>query len=102
MRMLERDFTSLDVERVLKGGKICEPPEHDLRHGNWKYKIRAPIEGCCLEIVVVIDDQEDYDLCPLILPVTGYWTGRGARDGKRIEPETASANRKAAKKDRKK
>jgi Domain of unknown function (DUF4258) len=81
--MSERDFSTQDVERVLRSGCIYEPPEHCPRHGNWKYRVRAKVEGYFLEIVVAFDSEQDYDVQPLVIPVTGYWTGEGTRDGKR-------------------
>lgn len=96
--MVERQFTSMDVERVLTCGIIFDAPEHDVRHGNWKYKIRALTEGCLLEIVVVIDALEDYDEQPLILPVTGYWTGEGTLNGKRTDWDEAGDRGKGPKK----
>jgi hypothetical protein len=100
MRMAQREFTSLDVERVLRSGAVFDGPEYDIKHGNWKYKVRALIDGCALEMVVVIDADEDYDSRPLVIPVTGYWAGDGTRHGKRIDGwgQKAGHYRKATKK----
>jgi hypothetical protein len=81
--MSERGFDSQDIERVLRSGCISEPPEQCIRYGNWKYRVRAKVEGCFLEVVVVFDAGQDYEVQPLVIPVTGFWTGEGTRNGKR-------------------
>jgi len=92
-RMIEREFTSLEMERVLRCGAVRHAPEYDIKRGNWKYRIGAVIEGCTLEIVLAIDAVEDYDLDPLILPITGCWTGRGTHNGKRADRTIETSNR---------
>lgn len=92
-RMIEREFTALEMERVLRCGAVRHAPEHDIKRGNWKYRIGAVIEGCMLEIVLAIDATEDYDLHPLILPITGCWTGRGTHNGKRTDRAIETGNR---------
>jgi hypothetical protein len=96
-RMTERTFDSLDVERVLRCGVVNKPPEHDIKHGNWKYCISTMVEGCTLEVVVVIDGGEDYEQ-PLIQVVTGYWTGRSTSNGKRTDVKEKPNKREAGKK----
>jgi hypothetical protein len=40
-RLEERDFDLHDVRKVLKSGQIYAPPELDVKHGNWKYRIEG-------------------------------------------------------------
>lgn len=94
MRMAERDFTSSWIERVIRSGCIYDAPEYSVRHGNWRYKVQARIEGYALDVVFVFDEAEDYDARPLLVPVTGLWTGEGTQNGKRVEREEKPNHRK--------
>ena len=98
MRMRDRGFNTVDVERVICSGIICEQPEYCIRNDNWKYRVRAPVDGLILEVVVAVEHSEDYDLQPLAVPITGYWTGEGTRDGQRTNGKEKGNRRKAAKK----
>jgi hypothetical protein len=73
MRGLERGFDVLDVENAIQFGKLREPPEQCPEFSNWKCRIIGPVEGKRLEIVIALDDFEDYHASPLIIPITGYW-----------------------------
>ena len=95
IRMAERGFDAQDVERVLRAGCISDPPEHCPKYGNWKYKIGSRIEGCFLEIVLVFDTEQDYDQRPLVVPLTGYWTGEGTLNGKRNDRQEKRDYRRA-------
>jgi hypothetical protein len=72
-RGLERGFDVLDAENAIQFGKLRGSPEHCPEFSNWKCRIIGPVEGKRLEIVVALDDFEDYHSSPLIIPITGYW-----------------------------
>ena len=72
-RALERGFDVLDLENAIHFGKIRETPVHCPEFSNWKCRMIGPVEGRNLEIVLALDDFEDYDASPLIIPITGYW-----------------------------
>ena len=85
------------METVLRCGAIYDPPEHDIKVGNWKYRISAMVDGCRLELVVVIDSTEEFDSQSLIIPITGYWLERGKGNGKKRD-DAKAANKGAASK----
>jgi uncharacterized protein DUF4258 len=72
-RGLERGFDVLDAENAIQFGKLRGAPEHCPEYSNWKCRIIGPVEGKQLEIVIALDDFEDYHASPLIIPITGYW-----------------------------
>jgi len=40
----DESFTYVDVEYVLRHGNIYDPPEPDIRTGDWKYRIEGYID----------------------------------------------------------
>jgi hypothetical protein len=82
MRMQERGFCILDVERVIKYGVVAGAPEHSARFNNWRYRVQGVIEGSVLNVIVAIDSKEDIDALPVINFVTAFWRGKGLRNGK--------------------
>ncbi len=72
-RSQERSFSTLDVDRVLRLGKIQGKPEYCPIFCNWKYRVRGQSGEQVLEVVVGLDPNEDFDQCPLIVLITGYW-----------------------------
>jgi len=83
-RMEDRRFSMPDVERVILSGGIYDHPEYCMSNCNWKYRVRAPLDGIVLEVVVAIDHEQAYEPLPLVIPITGYWVGE-ADHGKRID-----------------
>jgi hypothetical protein len=69
----ERGFDVLDTENAIQFGVLRGRPEYCPTFSNWKCRIIGPVEDRKLEIVVALDDFEDYDESPLIIPITGYW-----------------------------
>ena len=52
-RLDERDFDLQDVRKVLRWGQISDQPEHDVKHGNWKYRIQGQsIDNRELSVVI--------------------------------------------------
>lgn len=98
MRMADRGFDAQDLERVLRYGTVDMPPDYCIKNGTWRYRVRAKVEGCPLVIVVVFDEGEDYDERPLLLAITGYWTGEGTKHGKKAEAKGKPDRSKAASK----
>lgn len=72
-RAIERGFDVLDTENAIQFGTVRGTPVHCPEFSNWKCRIIGPVEGKRLEIVLALDDFEDYDASPLIIPITGYW-----------------------------
>lgn len=72
-RALERGFDVLDTENAIQFGRLRGSPVHCPEFSNWKCRFIGPVEGKKLEIVLALDDFEDYDTSPLIIPITGYW-----------------------------
>lgn len=73
MRALERGFDVLDAENAIQFGQLRGSPVQCPNFSNWKCRIVGPVEGKLLEIVIALDDFEDYHASPLIIPITGYW-----------------------------
>lgn len=69
----ERGFNILDAENAIRFGRLRGSPEYCPGFSNWKCRINGPADGKHLEVVVALDDFEDYDESPLIIPITGYW-----------------------------
>ncbi len=47
-RLIERGFTTLDVERVLAKGCVYKAPEFDIKFREWKYRLEGK----------TVDDEE--------------------------------------------
>lgn len=73
LRARERGFDVLDAENAIQFGRLRGTPEYCSDFRNWKCRIIGPVEDRKLEVVVALDDLEDYDESPLIIPITGYW-----------------------------
>lgn len=73
VRARERGFDVLDAENAIRRGRTRGEPEYCADFLNWKCRVIGPVEGRFLEVVVALDDFEDYVECPLIIPITGYW-----------------------------
>jgi hypothetical protein len=71
-RAKDRGFDVLDAENAIRRGKLRGGPEYCADFSNWKCRVIGPVEERYLEVVVGLDDFEDYE-CPLIIPITGYW-----------------------------
>jgi uncharacterized protein DUF4258 len=71
-RCLERMFTTVDAERVIRNGRIQSGPVADTGFGTWKYEIIGLCDGGELVIVVALDPSHDYAESPLIVFITGY------------------------------
>lgn len=72
----ERGFTTVDVERVLRDGKIARPPEHDRDFNNWVFRLVGKCETRNFEACVALDWTEDLDL-PTVVYITGICKGDG-------------------------
>jgi len=96
-RMRDRDFTFQHVERVIRSGCISDAPEYCPKFRNWRYRVRGKSDGYMFEVLVVINTEEDLDALPVIIPLTGFWTGRGTQNGKKQNRETGNDSRKAGK-----
>jgi hypothetical protein len=69
----KRNFDVLDAELAVRRGKMRGEPEYCPEFSNWKCRMFGLVEDKLLEVVVALDDFGDYDECPLIILVTGYW-----------------------------
>jgi hypothetical protein len=73
-RVIERKFTTLDIERAIKCGKITRAPEYCEEYNNWVFRV----EGLCFtrqfEARVALDWSEDLDN-PLMIYITGIYKG---------------------------
>jgi len=82
MRLKARGFSILDVESVIRYGRVvagptpCGPP-----HNNHKYYFRDDVDGVGLKVSFALDAEQDYATCPLVVLITAVWcTASGRRD----------------------
>ena len=71
-RALERSFTTIDTENVIRYGKMRGDGEYCPEFTNWKYRFYRKVEDKELEVVVSLDPTKDYAR-PLVILLTGYW-----------------------------
>jgi len=69
----KRGFDILDAENAIHRGKLRGPVEYCPDFSNWKCRVLGPAEDKQLEVVVALDNFEDYEASPLIVLITGYW-----------------------------
>ena len=67
-----RNFNVIDAEHAIRRGKLRDR-EYCPDFSNWKCRVVGPVDDKQLEVVVALDDLEDYHDSPLIILVTGYW-----------------------------
>lgn len=73
-RSVERGFTTIDVERVLRDGKIVGCPEHCEDFNNWVFRLTGKCETRNFEARVALDWSEDLEL-PTVVYITGMCKG---------------------------
>jgi len=73
-RGIERNFTNVDVENVVRNGQIIGKPKFNPEYENWCFVIRGKIEGRVLEVRVGLDLGVDCD-SPLLTLITGIRKG---------------------------
>ncbi len=73
-RCAERNFTTVDAERIIRTGRICGKPRRDSDYENWRITVRGKYEGKRLEISVALDLNVDCET-PLITLITGVRKG---------------------------
>jgi hypothetical protein len=66
-RCLQRGFTTLDAENVVRSGQItvCERPWFDAENDHYRMTVKGKIEGKTLEIGIGLDPSVDYQ-APLV------------------------------------
>lgn len=70
----ERGFTTVDVERVLRDGRICCPPQYNEDFTNWVFRLAGKCETRNFEARVALDWTEDLEL-PTVVYITGICKG---------------------------
>lgn len=86
-RCLQRGFTTLDAENLIRSGLItvCEKPWFDSENDHYRMTVRGKIEGKTLEIGIGLDPGVDYQ-APLISLTTVIGKG-GSNVGVRGEKD---------------
>jgi hypothetical protein len=79
-RGIERNFTNVDVENVVRNGQIVGKPKFNPHFENWCFVIRGKIEGKVLEVRVGLAASIDYD-SPLLTLITGIRKGASNAKG---------------------
>lgn len=82
----ERGFTTIDVERVLRDGKIICLPDHNEDFNNWVFRLTGKCETRNFEARVALDWSEDLEL-PTVIYITGICKGdaRWSRQGEKTK-----------------
>ena len=73
-RGIERGFTTVDMERVLRDGKIVCLPEYNRDFNNWVFRLAGKCETRNFEARVALDWAEDLEL-PTVVYITGVCKG---------------------------
>src|SRR5690242_7856921 len=60
-RGIERNFTNIDVENVIRNGHFVGKPKFNPDYENWCFVIRGKTEGKVLEVRVGLDLRIDCD-----------------------------------------
>lgn len=70
----ERGYTTVDVERVLRDGRILCLPQYDEEFKNWVFRLVGKCETRNFEARVALDWTEDLEL-PTVVYITGICKG---------------------------
>jgi hypothetical protein len=73
-RVVERKFTTIDIERAIKCGKIVRAPEYCEEYNNWVFRVKGLCFTRQFEARVALDWSEDLDN-PLMIYITGIYKG---------------------------
>jgi hypothetical protein len=73
-RCIERRFTTVDAETIIKKGQMLGNPKYCPQFDNWCFGFVGEVDTKWLDIRVALDPQEDYDV-PLIILITGFKRG---------------------------
>ncbi len=72
MRGIERGFTTIDAETLMRVGTVQGKGEFCPIRNNFKYRLRGLVEERMVEMVFALDPTTDYVETPLAIFVTGY------------------------------
>jgi hypothetical protein len=81
-RREERDFTTIDIERVIRYGTLVDQPEYRKDFNNWVFRFSGKCETRKFEARVALDWSEDLEF-PTVIYITGIC--KGDRDGKKTK-----------------
>lgn len=73
-RQVERQFTTIDVERVIRDGIFACPPEYCKDFKNWVFRISGKCETRNFQARVALDWSEDLEV-PTVVYITGICKG---------------------------
>ncbi len=74
-RCTDRTVDLVDVENLIRDGRVRAHPEYDSKRRNWKYRLGGTVDERHVEIVIALDPAEDYTGSPLAIFVTAYVHG---------------------------
>jgi hypothetical protein len=77
-RRVERNFTTLDMEKAIKSCQTLIEPEYSEKFDNWVFCIRGQCEDRLLEFRIALDLNEDLEF-PLMICITGIHQGQNRR-----------------------
>lgn len=72
-RSIERKFTIIEVEFVVRNGRPTDRPEFCERFNTYKYRFEAIVDGLPLRVAFALDATQDYDATPLVILITAVW-----------------------------
>lgn len=79
-RSSERNFSTLDVQEVIRHGRPECKAEFCREFNNYKYRFQGMVDGLELRVAFALDATQDYSASPLVILITGVWRNKtGAR-----------------------
>lgn len=68
-RCAERNCSTLDVERVIRKGTICQKPKFNPDFENWRFTMRARCDGRSIDVRLALDLRVECE-SPLLVFIT--------------------------------
>lgn len=62
----------IDVENLVRDGKVGDRPEYSQDYKNWKYRLTGVVDERSIEVLIALDSSEDYEKSPLAILLTAY------------------------------
>jgi hypothetical protein len=92
-RAVERAFTTVDVERIVKSGNIIAVPQYCEDFANWVFRMQGKCDTRNLEVRVALSWAEDLT-DPLVIFITGICKGQAPWAGHRKRKKSLATKKK--------
>jgi hypothetical protein len=71
-----REFSTVDAEMMIQGGKIAGGPDYDSEHNSWEYEFYGRVDGKGWYLVIGLDCESDFTACPRVALITVHRLSR--------------------------